>query len=481
MDMTKSDPSLSVNVVQGDAYSRSLCIALYSGAVPWTIPDGVTVAVRYSKSDHTKGYYDTLPDGSSAWSVDDNILTVRLAPQMLTVPGKVIAQIEFVLGAHILSTFSLTVHVEPNPAAGVLKSEDYFNWLQWFQEQTDEHVSQIQKSILSANLAAQSAVQASEEAAASALKAESIAAGISVIVARNEAYTKQESDVRYSPSIFEVKTGTVLTLSDSASASFQLVKLFGKTTQNGTPTPEAPIPLESVGESVTVRVGTSKTDPNPQVATFSAPNVFSGIPVTSNGNYTDENGQQWVCDEVDFEKGVYIQRIFRKIIDGSVSFTSYNPAQWVTNAVGYYRKTGAELNKGGYAVMSDSLPKTGLGNLMDSRGIICHPTLDGFIYISLPFELLGITATTDANVGLAAMTAYFDQHPMTLLYELATPIETALSAEQLAQYTNSDLNTHYPNTTIFNDEGTGMEVKYVADTKLYIDKKFDQLAQAILS
>ena len=228
MDMTKSDPSLSVNVVQGDAYSRSLCIALYSGAVPWTIPDGVTVAVRYSKSDHTKGYYDTLPDGSSAWSVDDNILTVRLAPQMLTVPGKVIAQIEFVLGAHILSTFSLTVHVEPNPAAGVLKSEDYFNWLQWFQEQTDEHVSQIQKSILSANLAAQSAVQASEEAAASALKAESIAAGISVIVARNEAYTKQESDVRYSPSIFEVKTGTVLTLSDSASASFQLVKLFGK-------------------------------------------------------------------------------------------------------------------------------------------------------------------------------------------------------------------------------------------------------------
>ena len=141
------------------------------------------------------------------------------------------------------------------------------------------------------------------------------------------------------------------------------------------------------------------------VQTIPVTRILPGIRVESNGNYTDSNGQQWVCDEVDFEKGVYIQRILRKIIDGSVSFTAYNPAQWVTNAVGYYRKTGAELNKGGYAVMSDSLPKTGLGNLMDSRGIICHPTLDGFIYISLPFELLGITATTDANVGLAAMTA----------------------------------------------------------------------------
>lgn len=39
------------------------------------------------------------------------------------------------------------------------------------------------------------------------------------------------------------------------------------------------------------------------------PNGLPGIPVSSGGNYTDENGQQWICDEVDFGRGVYVQRI----------------------------------------------------------------------------------------------------------------------------------------------------------------------------
>lgn len=33
------------------------------------------------------------------------------------------------------------------------------------------------------------------------------------------------------------------------------------------------------------------------------PNGLPGIPVSSGGNYTDEKGQQWVADEVDFKKG----------------------------------------------------------------------------------------------------------------------------------------------------------------------------------
>lgn len=46
-----------------------------------------------------------------------------------------------------------------------------------------------------------------------------------------------------------------------------------------------------------------------QLLTLSTPNGLPGIPVSSDGNYTDENGQQWICDEVDFERGVYRQRI----------------------------------------------------------------------------------------------------------------------------------------------------------------------------
>ena len=40
-----------------------------------------------------------------------------------------------------------------------------------------------------------------------------------------------------------------------------------------------------------------------QLLTLPTPNGLPGIPVTSGGNYTDPQGQQWICDEVDLERG----------------------------------------------------------------------------------------------------------------------------------------------------------------------------------
>ena len=46
-----------------------------------------------------------------------------------------------------------------------------------------------------------------------------------------------------------------------------------------------------------------------QTLIVSTPDGLPGIPVSSGGNYTDENGQQWVTDEVDLAKGVCIKRV----------------------------------------------------------------------------------------------------------------------------------------------------------------------------
>ena len=62
---------------------------------------------------------------------------------------------------------------------------------------------------------------------------------------------------------------------------------------------------------------------------------------------------------------------------------------------------------------------------------------------------------------------------------LVTPIETPLSAEELAAY--AAIHTNKPNTTIYNDAGAQMEVSYQADTKMYIDKKINALAAAIVN
>ena len=59
--------------------------------------------------------------------------------------------------------------------------------------------------------------------------------------------------------------------------------------------------------------GTAATEYEPykpaQTLIIPTPGGLPGISVSSGGNYTDENGQQWVTDEVDLEKGVYIKRI----------------------------------------------------------------------------------------------------------------------------------------------------------------------------
>lgn len=49
----------------------------------------------------------------------------------------------------------------------------------------------------------------------------------------------------------------------------------------------------------------------PQSMSVTTPNGLPGIPVTSGGNYTDENGQQWICDEVDLGRGVCAKGLFR--------------------------------------------------------------------------------------------------------------------------------------------------------------------------
>ena len=45
------------------------------------------------------------------------------------------------------------------------------------------------------------------------------------------------------------KSGEIITIDDGLNEKIQSLKLFGKTTQNGTPTPDAPVPLVSVGDS----------------------------------------------------------------------------------------------------------------------------------------------------------------------------------------------------------------------------------------
>ena len=75
------------------------------------------------------------------------------------------------------------------------------------------------------------------------------------------------------------------------------------------PSPDYPQEIESAGDGGSVVVTLSDGNDKTQTLTHPTPNGLPGIPVTSGGNYTDPQGQQWVCDEVDLKRGVKVQRV----------------------------------------------------------------------------------------------------------------------------------------------------------------------------
>lgn len=100
------------------------------------------------------------------------------------------------------------------------------------------------------------------------------------------------------------------------------------------PNPDYPQPINSIGDSGSVDVVVSDNNGNSQTLTINTPNGLCGILVDTGGNYTDSTGQQLVCDEVDFERGVYVQRIGK--------ITSYNNEQLSTK----YMSTTGKLTTG---------------------------------------------------------------------------------------------------------------------------------------
>jgi hypothetical protein len=187
-----------------------------------------------------------------------------------------------------------------------------------------------------------------------------------------------------------------------------------------------------------------------------------GIPVTTGGNYTDSDGKQWLCDEVDLKRGVCVKRIGEIVFDGTQTYhiNAYQQMQGFT--VFGCSQFGASYS--GAPVLCDKLTYKpwGYWNLASGTNFICYETSAFFMYL----EDKSITT-------VEAFREYLVNNPITAKYILATPIETPLSETEIAAY--RVLHTYKPNTTIVNDSGAHMKVEYAADTKLYIDNKLAAL------
>lgn len=203
---------------------------------------------------------------------------------------------------------------------------------------------------------------------------------------------------------------------------------------------------DTTSEEIEITDGT-----NTQTANFNL--TLRGIPVSSGGNYTDNDGQQWVCDTIERYKdgtGKLVQRVTTKTFNGSenwiertngrvgVSYTTVEsntttPTSLCTHFNLINNSAGVGYNDNAY--------------VLTGAAIYCSPTING------------------SRLTLNEWKTFLETNNMTVHNLLITPIETPLTKEQLDAL---NLSTYYPTTTIVSSPD--IEIEYVCDTKNYINR-----------
>lgn len=186
-----------------------------------------------------------------------------------------------------------------------------------------------------------------------------------------------------------------------------------------------------------------------QLLTLPTPTGLPGIPVTSGGNYTDSTGQQWVCDEVDLERGVRVQRVYKVDVDGEN--TKFVQAGDYANLVP--RGIPIALYNQGQKIYATST-FTNLSWFYD--------TANGqFLY------LIAANISDQLNESCKKQLGK-------IYYALATPIETPLTPDEIAAY--KAFVTYGPDTVVQAGDGAGIKLDYQRDVNLVIKNLEDAIA-----
>ena len=306
-------------------------------------------------------------------------------------------------------------------------------------------------------------------------RVEDAAAGI---IADREQINQNKADIAglvegmtdLAPAIHSTASGSVITANDAAEGRpFRRLRVFGKSTQDGAPSVENPVPIVSAGESGTINVSISDSGSQSQSLTLATPNGLPGVPVSKDGNYTDADGQQWVCDEIDLGRGKYVQRIETRILDGTEAWKHR-----ITNSG----------NNNLQLLINDRLSSTihrSFCNYLPYKNFIWD---DNIVNLPKIYSYdLEITASFPPESEFKSVEIWNswlkEKGDFKFQYVLATPIERDLTPEEITAY--KALHTNYPTTVISNDAGAHMEVAYVADTRNYIQNLEQRLSAKLVN
>lgn len=224
---------------------------------------------------------------------------------------------------------------------------------------------------------------------------------------------------------------------------------------------------DMASENVCMTWNASSPDYEPyreQLLTLPTPTGLPGVPVASGGNYTDQNGQQWICDEVDLERGVKVQRV------KSVDISSLDKSFWVfrndidanVSATRYSNKAAIIDFRAGAPAMSNILP-AGVGNVVNT-----------FRLVAAPLYLYQFNLDPSKFPTVKSWVEYLEANTVLIIYAPATPIETPLTPAEIAAY--KAITAYAPDTVVQASDGAGIKLDYQRDVNLVVKNLEDAIA-----
>lgn len=245
---------------------------------------------------------------------------------------------------------------------------------------------------------------------------------------------------------------TSIVLNDSSDCNIVGLTLYGKSTQSAIPTPTNPVAINSV-ENPSITFSNKKSSQNLQLNYIlrGVDNTCDVLTINSDGQgFITEKLQQLVLLSSDFDNlkenpsGTNTHRC---------TLTLSNSTQWANSSVKY-------------------APLCNVLQFFAFAGTEKYPCFDirtNTLYVDLGLSLNDTKATlkncADENNGIV------------LVGVKQTPTVINLTNEQINGFLN--LHMYYPSTTVVSD--CDSQLTYIADTKNYIDNKFNELATALVA
>ena len=235
----------------------------------YTIPTG-SVAKAYVNKPSGKATYST------ATITEDNAVIVKPKTQMFSEDGKSGLHIKITKNEDVLMSFEYIINVEKNPIAGeVPPSENESDMM-------DSMLELLKIEVNKATLQAAQTVQAE-----GAKQVQAVQTAAQEIIADREQIQKNKADIASlaqskADAIISTACGEHIVVGDSSGHLLDNLKIYGKSIQNGEPTPDNPVPIVSTGDKGRVNIsihGKQLFDAS-KIPTKSA----GGATVTNNGD-----------------------------------------------------------------------------------------------------------------------------------------------------------------------------------------------------